>query len=89
MEILLTRDPPLPHKAWRRTWGWYREAVDHTPSPAKITLERITADREEIYRAVPPPPGENIPTSMPPSQIDDFVPIEEEVEWAVRRLWGH
>ena len=60
--------------------GWYREAVDHTPPPAQVTLEQITAERVELYRVVPPP-GENIPTSVTPNHIDDYVPTEQEVEW--------
>ena len=36
---------------------WYREAVDHALLPARVTLEQITAERKEIYRAVPPPWG--------------------------------
>ena len=56
--------------------GWYQEAANHAPPPAQVTLERITAERDELYRAVPPP-GETIPISMPPSPIGDFVPIEE------------
>ena len=46
------------------------------------------AERMELYRTVPPL-GENTPISVPTSQIDNSVPIEEEVEWAVSRLRGH
>ena len=43
-----------------------------------------------LHRTPPPPPlGETIPTSVPTSPVDNYVPIEEEVDWAVRRLWGH
>ena len=42
----------------------------------------------ELYRAAPLP-GENIPTSVMPVKIDNFVPTEDEVEWAVQRLLGH
>ena len=90
MERLMTRDPPLPCEAWRRMQGWYIAAVDYAPPPARITLERITAEREELYRYLPPPPlGENIPTYVQPSQIDDSVTTDEEVEWVVRRLQGN
>ena len=84
----MTGDPPFPHEAWRRMRGWYREAADHAPLISWVTLERITAKCEELYRAIPAP-GETIPISVPPSPIDDSVPIEEEIEWAVRRLQGH
>ena len=88
VEILLNGDPPLPHKAWRMMRGWRRAAVDHAPPPARITPERITAERMELYRVVPPP-GENIPTSVPPSQNEDSVPTEEEVEWEVQIIRWH
>ena len=52
-------------------WGWYLEAVDHALLPSWVTLKRITAERKEIYRAVPPQLGETIPISVPPSPIDD------------------
>ena len=91
VESLLTGDPSLPREAWRMIQGWYQEAADHAPPHARVTLERITAEREVLYCTVPPPPprGETIPLSVPPSPIDDSVPTEEEVKWAVRRLRGH
>ena len=76
MERILNGDPPLPREAWRRMHGWYISAVDHSPSPAQITLKRITAERVEIYRAITPP-GENIPMSLKPYRIDESVPTEE------------
>ena len=57
VERLMTRDPPLPHRAWRRMRGRYLEVVDHDP--------------------------------LSPSPIDESIPIEEEVEWAVRILRGN
>ena len=59
--------PPLTREAWRRMWGWYREAVDHAPPPVGVTLEWITKDCEELYHAVPPPAGDNhhIRTALP------------------------
>ena len=88
MEIILSGNPPLPLEAWMRVRGLYIVAVDHTLMPAQITLDWIMAECVKLYRSIPPPPdlGENIPTSVTPSQIDDSVPTVEEVEWAVRRL---
>ena len=34
-------------------------------------------------------PRENIPTSVTPANINDLVPREEDVEWAVQKLRGH
>ena len=56
VEILLTVETPLSCESWRRMRGWYREALDHALLPAQVTLKRITAEREDLYRAVPPPP---------------------------------
>ena len=42
----------------------------------------------ELYRIVPPL-GDNIPIPLTPAHIDDSVPTEEEVDWAVQRLRGH
>ena len=62
--------------------------MDHAPLTTPFTFNQIMAERVELYRAVPPP-GDNILTSMTPSNIDDYIPMEEEVEWEVQRLRGH
>ena len=61
VESLLTGDPPLPYESWKRIWGWYLEAVDHSPPPDRVTLERITAEHDDIYRAVSPLQGRQNP----------------------------
>ena len=33
-----------------------------------------------------PPPGKNIPISVQPFPVDDSVPTEDEIEWAVKQL---
>ena len=68
--------------------GWYIAELYHASPPARITLEKITAEHVELYRAIPPP-GENIPISRNISHIDDSVTTEEEVEWAVHILRGN
>ena len=88
IERLLTGDPPLTLEAWRRMRGWNRVTVDHALPPARVKIERITAECVELYRSVPPL-GENIPPSVTPTHINTSVPTEEEVEWAVQRLQGH
>ena len=55
--------------------------MDHAPPPARVTLEQITADREELYCDIPPPPPEEtIFISVPPSPIDYSIATEEDVE---------
>ena len=85
---LLGSDPPLHWEAWHRMKGWYWAAVDRAPPPAQVTLERITAERVDLYRYVSPPGG-NIPVSVEPLPVDDSVPTEDEIEWAVTRLCNH
>ena len=75
VEALLGSDPPLHREAWNRIKGWYKAAVDHAPPPARVTLERITAERVKLHSYVPPP-GTKIPISVQPFPVDDSVPTE-------------
>ena len=59
--------------------------VDRPPPPARDTLRRVTAEREKLYNWVPPP-GDTIPVTIEPLEVEDGVPSEAEVEWAVKRL---
>ena len=43
------------------------------------------AERVALYIYVPPP-GEKIPIAIQPFQVDDSVPEEGYIEWAVKRL---
>ena len=88
MEALLGSDSPLRQESWHRITRWYRATVNRSPPPARVTLERITAERVELYSYVPPP-GENIPISVEPLPVDELVPTEEEIEWAVKHLQDH
>ena len=48
-------------------------------------LERITAERTELYSQVPSP-GESISVTVEPTLIDDLVPMEDEIAAAVKKL---
>ena len=86
VETLLGGDLPNAKEAWWRMKGWYKAAVNRAPLPARATLERITAEQVELYRHVPTP-GDNIPVTVTPSEIDDSVPTEDEIAEAVKKLW--
>ena len=43
------------------------------------------ADRVELYSHVPPP-GDNIPVTVTPADIDDSVPTEDKISEAVKQL---
>ena len=85
VEALLGGDPPISKEAWRRMKGWYRAAVNRGLPPARATIERITAERVELYSQVPSP-GDNIPVTVNPSKIDDSVPTEDEIAEVVQKL---
>ena len=42
-------------------------------------------DRVDLYSYVPPP-GYNIHVSIYLLPVDDLVPMEDKIEWAVKRL---
>ena len=88
MEALIRSDLPLHREAWHQIKGWYKAAVDHAPPPAQITLKRITVERVELYSYFLPP-GTNIPIYVEPFPIEDSVPTEDDIEWAVKRLRNH
>ena len=88
VEALLVSDPPLHREAWHRIKGWYKAAFNRAPPPARVTLERIMAERVELYSYVPPP-GTNTPISVQPFLVYDLVPTEDEIEWAVTQPRNH
>ena len=75
VEALVGAEPTLIQEAWHRIQGWYKAAVDRAPPPARVTLERIMSERVTLYSYVPPP-GENIPITIQPFEVDDSVPEE-------------
>ena len=46
------------------------------------------AERVDLYSYVPPL-GDNITVSIDPFLMDDSVPTEDNIEWAVKRLCNH
>ena len=70
---MLGTDPLLHKEGWHRMKGWYRSTVDYAPPLAQVTLERITAERVDLYRHLPLP-GEKIPVSVDLLQVYHLVP---------------
>ena len=56
--------------------------------PTQVILKRITAEWVDLYSYVTSP-GANIPISVEPFLVDDSIPTEDEIEWAVKRLQNH
>ena len=85
VEALVGADPHLIQEAWHRIQVLYKSAVNRALPPAQVTLERITAERVALYSYIPPS-GENIPVEVHPFQVDESVPEENKIEWAVKQL---
>ena len=85
VETLLEADPPNPREVWRRLKGWYKATVNRAPPPVRATLERITAERVNLYSYMPSP-GENIAVTVRPVKVYDSVPTEDEIEEAVNNM---
>ena len=83
VERLLGSDPQIYREDWHQMKGWYWAAVNCAPPPAWVTLERTTEEQVDLYSYMSPP-GENISISVDPFLVDDSVPTEDEIEWAVK-----
>ena len=60
----------------------------HIPHYACVKIKQMTSERVELYRRVPPL-GETILVTITPFLVDNLVPLEVEMEWAVRRLCSY
>ena len=60
----------------------------HIPRSACVKIKQMTSERVELYRRVPPL-GETILATITPFLVDNLVPLEVEMEWAVRRLCSY
>ena len=79
VERLLSRDP-YPARYGRRCGAGIERRCTTPRCPLKSQSRGswcITWNSTVLYP--PPPPGDNIFTSVPPAQIDNYVPTEEEV----------
>ena len=53
--------------------------------PARVTLERMTKERVEMYRHVPPL-GKPISVGITPFPGEYSVPENKDIAWAIHRL---
>ena len=72
-------------EAWYRLQGWYKAAVDRAPPPARTTLKRVTAERVALYIQVVPL-GDSILVNIEPFAVEDRIPEEGYIDWAVKCL---
>ena len=59
--------------------------MDRALPHAQAPLKRITAERVAFYSQVPPP-GDSISVDIEPFAVEDGVPDEGQIKWAVKRL---
>ena len=81
----LTSDPPLIQEAWNQMRGWYKDAVDHPLPPARVAIANITVKRVKLYWPVPPP-GQPIPVGVQQFSVDEAIPEDKDIAWAVSRI---
>ena len=68
-EELLTSDSPFPKESGHQMKGWYKVVAGRALLPARITINRIRAERVALHHHIPTP-GENIPISVDPLLLD-------------------
>ena len=78
-------NPPLIQEAWIWMQGRHRDAVDRPPPLARVAIGTITEEQVDMYLHVPPS-GHPTPVEVQPFLIEDYIPEEEEIAWAVCRL---
>ena len=65
-------------EAWRCLKGLYTAALDRPPKPCHNSMEKQTAEREELYWKVSPP-WDPIPINVEPFDLDDSIPEVAEI----------
>ena len=63
----------------------YVQKIPTTFEYVKISLNLVTAERVTLYSRVPPL-GDSIPVNIEHFAVEDRVPEEGDIEWAVKRL---
>ena len=63
----------------------HKDLPDHPPTSERVSISTMMADRFELYRHAPPP-GQPINTRVQPLLVDESIPEDEEIAWAVRRI---
>ena len=86
VEYLLTSNPHLIREEWIRMWGWYKDSVDHPLPPSRVAIATMMSERVELYWHVPYM-GQTIRVRLISFLVDDPILEEEEIFWAVRRLF--
>ena len=85
IESFLVSDPPLIIETWIRIRGCYKDSIDCLPPPSIVSLDKMKAEREDLYLHILLP-GEPISGGELPLSVDDGIPEDEEITWLARSL---
>ncbi len=72
-------------EAWRNLKGWYHLVEDRAPKACPETLASQTAERVELYTAVPPL-GWSMPLNVTPIPAPEGTPMDHEIQEVVGKL---
>ena len=56
-----------------------------SPPPVRVTIKHMTVDRVDLYRHIPLP-GRPIPVVITPFPVEEYLPGNEDISWAVCRI---
>ena len=65
--------------------GWYRDKPGHVPKPTIQDEEKTRLEYQDLY-GMRESPGEQIPSHITTSTIDDSLPTEKEICEAIKRM---
>ena len=69
---------------------WYWHASVRAPNPSRTDMDNFRGDFQNLYhREEPQPPGLPLATHVYPTQFNDKIPSEADLEAAVHRLHPH
>ena len=85
VESLLSSDLPLLREAWINMWGCYKEAVDRPTPPDRMAISTMMVNKVKLYQHFPPP-GYLISVGVKPFLVNESIPEDQQIAWAVLRL---
>jgi hypothetical protein len=86
IEALLSGAEPNLQKAWNRARAWYKQATGHVHTPSRAELGAVTDEYQDLYTAPDISHLPVVPVVLPPFDISDDPPTEDEIVDAINRL---
>jgi hypothetical protein len=73
------------HNAFATIQGWYKKRGGPITKPTSADMEQLR-DTYQSFFATSPPPGDPIPIHVDPYPVNDDVPSEEEISFALDHM---